>query len=220
MNKQPLRIDIVSDVVCPWCIVGYKRLEQALSRYQDQFEVDLRWQPFELNPTMASGGQNLSEHLAEKYGANPNGSSAIRQQLSDIGDSLGFSFNFFAEMRIYNTFNAHQLLHWAASKGLQTELKLQLFSSYFTEKQALDELDVLVQAAENAGLDAAEARTVVESGCYADEVRTELHQWLNRGIHSVPAFIINGKWLLSGAQESAVFEQQLATVLASTQEAR
>ncbi|WP_198939354.1 DsbA family oxidoreductase [Motiliproteus sp. MSK22-1] len=215
MKIQSLHIDIVSDVVCPWCVIGYKRLEQALARYQEQlsypeqFSIDLNWQPFELNSKMPLGGQNLREHLTEKYGASSNGSKSIRQQLTDLGASLNFNFNFFDEMRIYNTFKAHQLLYWAHSEGKQTELQQQLFKAYFSDQQALDQDDVLITAAISVGLKEEKAAAVLETQEFAEIVRKEQSTWLAHGIQAVPAFIFNGRRLLSGAQEVEVLKEQI-----------
>ena len=207
MNTQPaaLRIDIVSDVVCPWCIIGFRRLQRAMDQVRDDVKFELRWHPFELNPHMPPGGQNLGEHLNEKYARSDEESRAARDNLTELGASLGFTFNYSDDMRVANTFKAHQLLHWASEQGAQTALELELFEAYFTHRQNVDDTEVLVDAVARAGLDKAEAEAVLHDGRYRDTVREQEQHWLNRGIHAVPAFIIDEQYMISGAQESEVF---------------
>ena len=207
MNTQPatLRIDIVSDVVCPWCIIGFRRLQHAMDQVGDNMKFELRWHPFELNPHMPPGGQNLGEHLNEKYARSDEESRAARDNLTELGASLGFTFNYTDDMRVTNTFKAHQLLHWANEQGAQTALELELFAAYFTHRQNVDDTEVLVDAVARAGLDKAEAEAVLSDGRYRDIIRDEEQYWLDRGIHGVPAFVIDEQYLISGAQESDVF---------------
>ena len=200
-----IRIDIVSDVVCPWCVIGFKQLQQALAKLGDEVDVDLYWHPFELNPQMPSEGQDVREHIAQKYGSTPAQGDAVRARLSQIAEPLGFDFRFYEGMRIGNTFKAHQLLHWAGEQGKQTDLELSLFESYFSREEAVDDLDVLVTNAGRAGLDEAVAREVVTDGRYADTVREEQRFWLGKGIHAVPSFILDGRYLIPGAQDPDVF---------------
>ena len=206
MATKKLQIDIISDVMCPWCIVGYRRLEQALSQFNN-IDVNIQWHPFELNPTMGPEGQNLGEHIAEKYGSSPEQSAQNRQQLTQIGADLGFEFNFSDSSRIYNTLLAHQLLYWAAESGKQTELKLTLFSSYFTEQKNPDDIEVLIEAATKVGLDADEARAVLTDKRYEKAVKQQEQLWINRGIQAVPAIVFNQQYLISGAQEPATIAE-------------
>lgn len=209
MQKITLKIEIVSDVVCPWCIIGFKRLEVALSRFREQIQVDLSWHPFQLNPHIPEGGQNLREHLAQKYGTNLEQSIAARKRLTELGASLGFTFNYYDEMRTYNTFKAHQLLHWAKEQGQQTELQMQLFSTYFSDRKAIDEIETLLEAADRVGLDINEARNVLESELYAEAIESIKSEWIRRGIHAVPTFIFNENAMISGAQSVEIFTAQL-----------
>lgn len=206
MPTAPLQIDIVSDVVCPWCVIGFKQLEVALGQFPVPLAVNIDWHPFELNPAMPDGGQDMSEHIAQKYGSSPEQSAASRKQLAELGASLGFAFNFSDESRIYNTFKAHQLLHWARRYNKQMMLKMQLFSAYFNEQKAVDRIDTLLETVKQVGLDSKEALTVLESETYADAVRIAESQWQEQGIHGVPAFILNKKYLISGAQGADVFK--------------
>ncbi|MBB1320262.1 DsbA family oxidoreductase [Shewanella sp. SR43-8] len=200
MATNQLQIDIISDVMCPWCIVGYRRLEQALSQFDD-LEVKLQWHPFELNPAMGPEGQHLGEHIAEKYGSTPEQSTQNRQRLTQMGADLGFEFNFSDASRIYNTLQAHQLLYWAAESGKQTELKLALFSSYFTDQKNPDDIEVLIEAATKVGLDADEARAVLTDKRFETAVKEEEQLWISRGIQAVPAIVFNQQYLISGAQD-------------------
>jgi predicted DsbA family dithiol-disulfide isomerase len=209
----PIRIDIVSDVVCPWCIIGFKQLERALAEMADEVEVDLHWHPFELNPQMPPEGQNVREHVAQKYGTTAAQSSAVRARLIQVAESLGVEFRYNEGMRIHNTFRAHQLLHWAGTQGKQTELELALFESYFSREENVDDVDVLVAAAGRAGLDEEQARAVVADGRHADTVREEQRFWLSKGIHVVPSFILDQRYLIPGAQDPEVFVAALKRLL-------
>jgi predicted DsbA family dithiol-disulfide isomerase len=204
-TSKSIRIDIVSDVVCPWCVIGFKQLGQALAQLGDEVDADLHWHPFELNLQMPSEGQDLREHLAQKYGTTAAQSHAARERLTGIAKSLGVEFRFYDGMRVRNTFRAHQLLHWAGEQGRQTDLELALFDSYFSREEDVDDLDVLVAAAGRAGLDEELARAVVADGRYADSVREEQQFWLGKGINAVPSFILDGRYLIPGAQDPEVF---------------
>ena len=201
----PLRIDIVSDVVCPWCIIGYRQLQRALDQRPGRFDITLRWHPFELNPGMPAEGQELSAHIAQKYGAAAARGSATRERLSALGEELGFRFTFGDGMRIRNTFRAHQLLHWAQQQGCQTALKLALFEAYFTRGEDVHDARVLVAIATEVGLDALEATAVLADGWYADAVRAEQRLWMDRDVYAVPAFFFDDGYPVPGAQESATF---------------
>lgn len=197
-HEAPLRIDIVSDVVCPWCIIGWRQLEMALE--QTGVAAEIHWHPFELNPQMPEEGQNLREHLMQKYGSSGEESVANRQRLTELGRGLGFTFDYFDEMRMVNTFRAHQLLHWAGEQGVETDLQRALFSAFFSERKDVSDANVLVAAAESVGLEGAEARRVLEDGRFADKVRERQSFWTSRGIQGVPAIIFQQQYLASGAQ--------------------
>lgn len=197
-QTQRLRIDFISDVVCPWCVVGYRQLEQALKSTATDYEI--HWHPFELNPDMPAEGQNLREHLAEKYGSTPEQSQENRARLTDLGASLDFRFAFFDEMRMVNTFDAHRLIHWAETKGLGHALKQALFAAYFSEQRDVSDAAVLIDVAEKTGLDATEARAVLDGQRYAAEVRQQENVWIQNNIRGVPAIIFDNKHLVTGAQ--------------------
>lgn len=216
---QHLKIDFVSDVACPWCVIGLRGLEQALANASDAVEADITFQPFELNPIMPAAGQNLVEHITEKYGSTAEQSAASRAMIRSRGAEVGFTFNMSEESRIYNTFDAHRLLHWAGTIGRQQELKLALFRANFTDGANVSDHGVLVEAALTAGLDGNQAREVLASGRYAEEVRNAELEWTSRGIRSVPAIVINGKWLISGGQPAETFEQALRGIAAEVGQA-
>jgi predicted DsbA family dithiol-disulfide isomerase len=204
-----MRIDFVSDVSCPWCAIGLKSLEQALERVAGEVEADIHFQPFELNPGMGPEGQDIFEHITEKYGSTAAQQEQSRETIRQRGAEVGFTFNMSKRGRIYNTFDAHRLLHWAEAQGGQRALKEKLFEAYFTRGEDPSSHAVLVQAALDAGLDQEQARAVLESNAYADEVRQREYYWQRAGIRSVPAIVINERHLISGGQPPEVFEEAL-----------
>ena len=218
-----LKIDFVSDVSCPWCVIGLKALDQALARVQTDITAELHFQPFELNPQMSAEGQEITEHLTQKYRITAAQADSNRENIRLRGAELGFKFSRADEpgggrSRVYNTFNAHRLLHWAETVSLQKQraLKEALFKAYFTDGQSPGSHDVLMRLATEVGLDAAQAQAVLASNAYADEVREREQFYLNQGIHSVPAVIINDRQLISGGQPVEVFEQAFRNIAASS----
>jgi predicted DsbA family dithiol-disulfide isomerase len=184
-----------------------------LAQLGDEVEVDLHWHPFELNPQMPVEGQDLREHIAQKYGTSVAQSRAARGRLTQIAESLGVEFRFHEGMRIHNTFRAHQLLHWAGEQGKQTELELALFESYFSREENVNEPEMLVAAAGRAGLDEVQAGAILNDGRYVDTVREEQRFWLSKGIHAVPSFILDQRYLIPGAQDPEVFVTALRRLL-------
>lgn len=215
MTKQ-IRIDFVSDISCPWCVIGLKSLEQALDRVKDTVGAEIHFQPFELNPAMAAGGQDIGQHLAEKYGATEEQGAKTREMIRSRAAELGFEFNMETRSRIYNTFDAHRLLHWADTQGREHALKLALFEAYFTKGENPGDHAVLARVAAEVGLDSAEAARILATGAYTDEVREREHYYQRAGINSVPAVIINERHLISGGQPPEVFEQALRTIAAQS----
>jgi predicted DsbA family dithiol-disulfide isomerase len=216
MPPKRLQIDFVSDVVCPWCAVGLGSLEQALRNLQGEVEADIHFQPFELNPQMAPEGEDVGEHLARKYGSTPEQMAQNREAIRQRGAEVGFTFNMDKRSRIYNTFDAHRLLHWAQTQGRQGELKRALLGAYFTDGRNVSNYDVLVAAAEQVGLDGGEARKVLDEGRYADDVRQQEHFYQSQGVRAVPSVIVNGRYLIQGGQPPEVFEQNLRRIAAET----
>lgn len=213
-----LKIDFVSDVSCPWCVVGLKSLEQALERVAGEVSAEIHFQPFELNPQMPPEGQDIAEHIAQKYGSTPEQMERSREGIRARGAELGFTFNMEKRGRIYNTFDAHRLLHWAELEGHQHALKTALFTAYFTDGRNPNDRDVLVDVATQAGLDPVQAREVLESGRYADEVRQHEQLYQQQGISAVPSVIINNKYLIQGGQPVQVFEQALRKIAAESKD--
>lgn len=209
-----LKIDFVSDVSCPWCVIGLRGLEEGLARAADVVEAEIAFQPFELNPDMPAGGQDMAEHIARKYGSTPAQVQENRELIRERAASVGFTMTPAEDMRIYNTFDAHRLLHWAREAGDQKALKLALFEAYFTRLEDPSDPDVLVAAAERAGLDPVAARELLDSGLHAEEVRQAEQLWRSRGIQAVPAVVIDGKYLVSGGHPPEAFEQALRDIAA------
>lgn len=210
--KQPIRIDFVSDVACPWCAVGLSSLQLALSRLGDSVEAELVMHPFELNPQMGEDGEDLVEHIGKKYGRTPQQIAQAQSELRQRGADVGFSFG--PRTRIYNTFDAHRLMHWAGIKGKQVQLKEALLQAYHGEGKPTSSHDVLVEAAQSAGLDGIEARSILQGDEYANEVRAEEEKYQAMGINSVPSVIFNNRYLLTGAQPAEAFEQAIQQILA------
>lgn len=216
MSVKKLKIDFVSDVSCPWCAIGLKSLEQALGNLEGQVQADLHFQPFELNPQMVHEGEEINEHLQRKYGASLDQLQATRQAIRERGAALGFQFSVEARDRIYNSFDAHRLLHWAGLQGgtFQRDLKLALLGAYFTDGLNPGDHEMLVARAASVGLDAEAARQVLSSGQFTAEVREREAFYNSQGIHSVPSVIINDRHLIQGGQPPEVFQQALLQIAA------
>lgn len=212
-NSKKLHIDIVSDVVCPWCVIGYRQLAKALEVSGTDYE--LHWHPFELNPDMPPEGQNLREHLAEKYGASKEQSQENRLRITEAGANVGFDFRFADDMRMHNTFNVHQLLHWADQQARMHDLKQALFVAHFTHRRNLSDNNVLADVAAEIGLERAEALAILEDQRFASEVRTAEKSWLSKGISGVPAVIFNHRHLVTGAQGLENYARILEQLAAS-----
>lgn len=208
--STPLRIDIVSDVMCPWCIIGYRQLVTALEA--TNIEHEIHWHPFELNPEMPPEGQNIRDHIIEKYGTTPEQSEESRKQMTALGTDLGFDFRFDENMRMHNTFNAHQLIHWADTQGREHDLKLALFTAHFTHRRDLSDIHVLADVAAETGLDRTEAFALLEDQRFASEVRQMQNFWLQQGVRSVPAVVFDRQHLVSGAQGVGNFTRVLDTI--------
>lgn len=210
---QPLRIDFISDVACPWCVIGLGSLLKALETVGGDVDVQIRFSPFELNPDMPPEGENTFEHVQKKYGSTEDRSAAVRQALAERGAELGFTFNYGPESRIWNTFDAHRLLAWALREGKQLALKKALFKSNFTDRRPTNDPDALADAAAEAGLDPARARAILASDEFAAEVRAEEDHWRSNGINAVPSVIFNQRWLIQGGQPPQIFEHAIRDIL-------
>jgi predicted DsbA family dithiol-disulfide isomerase len=212
----PLRIDIVSDVVCPWCIIGLKQVEKALTLVGQDIAAETYWHPFELNPNMVPEGEDTAEHIARKYGSTPEQSRINRSRLADIGNSVGFAFNYGEGMRIYNTFNAHKLLTiFGSERGwrAQTALKMALFAAYFQDRRDVSNVDVLCDIAEAQGMDRAVALAWINDAALTTSVRAEMAHWTDQNITGVPAIIFDQKYMVPGAQSAETFADVINKVL-------
>jgi predicted DsbA family dithiol-disulfide isomerase len=211
-----VKINFVSDVSCPWCAIGLASLERALDRLRGDVAAELHFEPFELNPGMSAGGQDITEHLTQKYGTTAQQQRAAREAIRERGAAVGFDFRKEGRERVYNTFNAHRLLHWAGLEGAdrQQALKKALLKAYFSEGRSPEAAEVLIDAAAQAGLDPARAREILASDEFAAEVRERERFFLDRGIQAVPAVIVNDRHLIQGGQPPEVFEQALRRIAA------
>ena len=210
-----LRIDFVSDVSCPWCAVGLASLQRALQQLDGEVAAEIHFQPFELNPQMAAEGEDSTAHLVRKYGSSAQQIDANREMIRERGAAVGFTFNMDRRSRVYNTFDAHRLLHWAALEGNELALKQALLRAYFTDGENVGDHGTLVRLAAGVGLDATRARQILAGQAYADEVRKQEQYYVSRGIQSVPATIVNDQHLISGGQPPEAFEQALRQIVAS-----
>ena len=212
-----LKIDFVSDIACPWCAVGLGALEGALQRLAPEVTAQIHFQPFELNPNMPAGGQDIGEHLSEKYGSTLEQQNQIRETIRLRGEEVGFKFNREGRGRVYNTFDAHRLLYWAGLEGAngpQYALKKALLEAYQGRAECVESHAVLLDAVRVAGLDVEKAQAILSSDTYAQEVRASEQFFQQAGIHSVPAVIINDRHLISGGQPVEVFENALRKIAA------
>lgn len=212
MNDK-IKIDIVSDVVCPWCIIGYKRLEKAIGELGIQDNVEVTWRPFELNPNMPLDGQNIIEHITEKYGSDLDSQKKSQQNLTDFGAELGFDFKFFDEMKIVNTRDAHILLDYAKGFGKQTELNLRFVASFYSEGKDISNRIVLLDELESVGLNRVEAEKRLESEEAKYNIIQEEKHWQQLGVSSVPTFVFEDMSAIPGAQPVEVFKNALTQML-------
>ncbi|PMS33383.1 putative DsbA family dithiol-disulfide isomerase [Trinickia symbiotica] len=210
--NEPLRIDFVSDIACPWCAIGLSSLRLALSRLGDAVDAEIVMHPFELNPDMGPGGEAIVDYLGKKYGRTPQQIAETQAMIRERGASVGFKFG--ERNRVYNTFDGHRLLYWAGIEGKQLPLKQALLQAYHGDGKDPSDHNVLVEAAQAVGLDATKARDVLEGGDYADEVRAEEEEFRAMGIQSVPSIIFNRRYLLTGGQPADAFEQAIRQILA------
>jgi len=206
--KPKIKIDYVSDIACPWCAVGLGNLNQAIAQLSDKVDFELHFRPFELNPNMPLGGQDAIEHLTEKYGLSVEQVKVNQAGIRAKALEAGFEFHPEGRKRVYNTFNAHRLLHWASTEydlQKQVALKKELLNTYFCLAVNLDDQSNLLDAVTRAGLDPKRAQEVLNGGEFTDEVRKEELAYTSAGIHSVPSIILNDQYLLQGTQASESF---------------
>lgn len=207
----PIKIDFVSDVACPWCAVGLKSLEAAMARVGEDLQVELHFQPFELNPQMPAAGEDAVEHLTRKYGISAEQAAQNGEAIRARGAALGFEFRMDRRRHVYNTFDAHRLLHWAGLEGPQRQLALKhaLLRAYFTDGEDVSSVDTLARLAVEAGLEDARARQILASDEFAETVRQQESFYASQGITAVPSVIFNDRHLIQGGQPVELFEQAL-----------
>ena len=204
-TPTPLQIDFVSDVACPWCAIGLASLERALERVGSEIDYTIRVEPFELNPDMGPEGAEVVAYLARKYGRTPEQVAQAQARIRERGAAVGFPFG--VRAHVWNTFDAHRLLHWAGLEGRALELKRALLRAYHAEGRNPGAADVLVELAAAVGLDAARAKAILEGDEFAAEVRERERYWLQRGVAGVPYVVVNEKYAIEGAQPTEAFEQ-------------
>jgi predicted DsbA family dithiol-disulfide isomerase len=202
----------VSDISCPWCIIGFKALQAALKEIEPDITANIVWQPFELNPQMPTEGQGITEHITQKYQISEQQADQNREAIKQRGLSVGYEFGNRGGGRIYNTFDAHRLLHWAKTQGKQTDLKLALFDLYFKDSGNPSAHEQLLETVKSVGLDVIEAKKILDSDQFTADVRQLQQYYQNAGVQSVPAVIVNNKHLISGGQPADVFQQALIKI--------
>lgn len=227
-----VRVDIISDIMCPWCLIGWLKFQQVMAHYADQLAFDVRWRPFELNPAMPADGMNAAEYLAQRYGLSPAKGSANRQNITSTAAALGFDINWGADFRMRNSFNGHRLLSWAEAVDDQPELagkargtkqmalKLALFRAHFSEGRDVNDAATLAEIAASVGLDAGKARAILAGDDYGDIVRSQQAEWQDHGISAVPTFLLEQRMMVPGAQDPDVFIRVIdRKILAASAEA-
>ena len=208
-----IKLDFISDVVCPWCIIGYKRLEKAINDLGIQHRIEIEWQPFELNPNMPAEGENVREHITRKYGSTLEEGKRSEENITELGVELGFRFDFFNEMKIVNTREAHILLCYAKDYGKQTELKMRFFEAYFNQRKDISDRQILIQQLQHVGLNSDEALLRLENDQFSEQVKTTEDYWHSLGVSSVPTMVFNRSSAITGAQPVEVFKQVLAELI-------
>ena len=220
-EAKKLTIDIYSDVMCPWCIIGYSQLQKGLAQLQGEIEAEVRWLPFELNPDMPPEGEESVAHIARKYGRTAEQAKAGRDQMLGMGERAGYSFAYTGAGEpppslLRNTFAAHKLLKWALIEGgaaVQNRLKLALFDAHFQQRRDVSDADVLVELAAAQGLDPTGARAALTDEALGVIVKREEAQAYDMNVTGVPSMLIQGKYMIPGAQEPEVYVNALRRVV-------
>ena len=211
MNEK-IKIDIISDVVCPWCIIGYKRLEKAISELGVEDKIEIKWQPFELNPDISLQGENIIEHMSIKYSMPKEQVKSYQEERKQNGAELGFDYNYYDEMKIVNTRDAHILIDYAKEFGKQNELQMRLFHAHFSEKKIISSRDVLEKEVSAVGLDSTEAMKILD-GTKRDDIIKKEEYWKTKGISAVPTMIFNNTSIMNGAYPIETYKQVIQELL-------
>ena len=212
--KNRIKLDIVSDVVCPWCIIGYKHLEAAINELGLQEKVEIEWHPFELNPDMPEQGEDLRAHVLRKYGAKREDSDKARANISALGAEYGFEFDYFEKMKMVNTRYAHLLLDFAHQHGLQHQLKLRLFAAFFSKRKDVSDRTILLAEAQRVGLNPAEAALALDESKRQSELLKQASHWQQLGISGVPTVIFNRSSAMTGAHSQNTYKEALKELAA------
>ena len=202
-----LKIDFISDIACPWCVIGLRNMEAALAAIGDEIEAYIRFEPFELNPDMPAQGMDRADYFASKYRIAPEEAKRRGGEIRARAEQAGFTMNTGESFRVYNTFDAHRLLEWAMEEGRQRALKHALFAAYFTDGKNVSDHETLAQIAESVGLDGKRAREILAGNDYAGHVRQSQSHQRGRGVQSVPTIIVNGEYVINGGQPPETFEK-------------
>lgn len=211
---EKIKIDFISDVVCPWCIVGYNHLKAAIDELGLQDRIEIEWQPFELNPDMQPEGEELRAHLARRYGSSKEDTDRARAKIIKAGADYEFTFNYYEGMRTFNTLDAHKLLEYARTVGKQNELKLRLLSAHWSEKKKLSDRAVLMEEAVSVGLSKAEVEEQLSNPLLSKQIKEKESQWQKMGISSIPTMIFNHSSAMSGAQAPSTYKSILSELAA------
>ena len=213
-----IKLQIISDIACPWCIIGYKRLAKAISEMGIHDKVEIEWQPFELNPNMPVEGEEINAHLAKKYGMTVDDSRHTLAQMTAHGAELGFAFDFFDGFKMVNTRNLHIALDYAKKSGKQTELKMRLFTAFFSEQKDVSDQQIFAQELQHVGIDASDVLTRVKDDTVRNQIQDQESYWRNIGVTAVPTMIFNNASSLVGAQPVDTYKQVLAELLEQQQQ--
>jgi predicted DsbA family dithiol-disulfide isomerase len=214
-----MQIDIVSDIACPWCAIGYARLEKAMKTLNNELKFEVQWHAFELNPDSTSDGEPILQALSRKYGRSAAEMEAAQRNMMDIAEELGLNFSLMQERYTHNTFDAHRLVKWAGEQDRQTDMKMAFFEAYFGRAENISDAEVLIGCAEKIGLDGAQAKDILKSDAYSEAVRADEARYQQAGVSAVPAFIINQRHLISGAQEPDILVNAFREIAAQSPDA-
>ncbi|MFT6112605.1 MAG: putative DsbA family dithiol-disulfide isomerase [Bacteroidia bacterium] len=212
--SSKIKIDVVSDVVCPWCIVGYKRLEKAIAELDIADKIELEWQPFELNPAMPTEGENINEHLTKKYGSSAEDNARNRANLTSLGAAEGFTFDFYDAMRMVNTRGAHVLLDYAKESGKQTALNIRLITAFYSERKDVSDRAILSEELKTVGLNVEEGLARLDATNSKADIHTKETYWQEMGVSGVPTVVFNRTSALTGAQPLETYKQVLTELVA------
>lgn len=211
--KDKIKLDIISDVVCPWCVIGYKRVEHAIAEMGIEDQVEIEWHPFQLNSYMPEEGEEVHGHMARKYGTTPDDSRRTLGQITTLGAELGFTFDFFDGFKMVNTGDLHILLDYAKESGRQTELKMRLFKACFSERKNVADRKILAQELQIIGLNVEEALLRLDDDTFRNQVQIHEKKWKGLGVSAVPTMVFNNSGSLVGAQQVDVYKQVLSELL-------